>query len=84
MNRNRQKLLELLLASAREMPEAELREVADFADFLQAKHGSSRPERGSAEGLLRHAGSLRFEPGEMDRILADITEMRHMDLERDA
>ncbi len=84
MNRQRQKLLEILLATVRAMPEAELREVADFADFLQAKHGSSRPERGSADGLLRHAGSLRFEPGEMDQILADVAEMRHMDLERDA
>ncbi len=84
MNPQKERLLQLLLATARAMPEAQLREVTDFASFIQAKHGSSRPERGSADGLLRHAGSLRFEPGEMDRILADIAEMRHMDLEPDA
>ncbi len=82
MNPQRERLLQLLLATARAMPEAQLREVTDFADFLQAKHGA-RPERGSAEGLLRHAGSLHFEPGEMDSILTDIAEMRHLDLEPD-
>lgn len=84
MNPQRERLLQLLLATARAMPEAQLREVTDFASSLQAKHGSSRPERGSADGLLRHAGSLHFEPDEMGSILADIAEMRHMDLEPDA
>ena len=84
MNPQRERLLEFLLGVARSMPEAQLREVTDFADFLQAKRGSSHPDRGSADALLRHAGSLRFEPGEMDRILAEIDQMRTMDLERDA
>ncbi len=63
------------------MPDAQLRQVTELADFLKAKHASSRPEAGSAEALLRHAESLRFQPGEVDRILSGISEMSHMDLE---
>ncbi len=84
MDPQRERLLQLLLGAARAMPKAQLRQVTDFADFLKAKHGSSRADAGSAEALLRHAGSLRFRRGEMDRILSDISEMRHMDLEQDA
>ncbi len=84
MNPRRERLLQLLLGVAKAMPEAQLREVKDFADFLQAKHGFARPQRGSAEALLRHAGSLQFDPGEIDRILVGISEMRQRDLERDA
>ncbi len=94
MDPRRQRLLQTLMGVAQAMPQEQLREVADFADFLHAKHGPPQaepgipearaPERGSPEALLRHAGGFRFEPGELERILGEIDEMRHLDLEQDA
>ena len=84
MDQQREQLLQTLLDVTRTMPREQLREVTDFADFLQAKHGPLRAERGTPPALLRHAGSLRFDPGEMDDLLAEIDDMRQMDLERDA
>ncbi len=37
----------------------------------------------AAEALLRHIGAFQFEPGELDRLLADIDDMRRLDAETD-
>lgn len=84
MGQQRERLLETLMGVARTMPQDQLREVADFADFLHARYKTPLPESGTPEALLRHAGSLRFEPGEMDRVLEEIHELRQLDLESNA
>ena len=44
----------------------------------------TKPKRGSAEAILQsidEVGPLEFEPGELDRTLEELREMRHMDRE---
>ncbi len=81
MKHRREILVQELLGAVRVLPAAQLREVTDFAGFLHHKHGPPEGERGSANALLRHAGSFQFEPGEMNRILAEVDEMRRMEVE---
>jgi len=50
----------------------------DFVEFLEWKTGGTS-KRGSAEALLPHAGCWRFEPGELEEILADIERLREME-----
>jgi len=78
-------LLEKLLTVARLLPNDKLAEVLDFASYLQQRWPDpSRPERGTAKALLSHAGTFRLEPGELDRLIADIAQMRELDLESHA
>ena len=74
-------LLRDLTGKLQELPEDRLREVLDFVDFLRS-HRIQQSNRGSPEALLRHVGTWSFAPGELDRLLADIQEMREMDLNR--
>jgi len=74
-------LLRDLTGKLQELPEDRLREVLDFVDFLRS-HRIQQSNRGSTEALLRHVGAWSFAPGELDRLLADIQEMREMDLNR--
>jgi len=73
--------LDQLMEAARELPESQLLAVLDFAIYLQDRYGRHRPQRGSPEALLLHAGQWQFEPGELDRLLAEIEQMRLLDLE---
>ncbi|RMF26415.1 MAG: hypothetical protein D6759_19710 [Chloroflexi bacterium] len=77
----KERLLDRLLETARALPEEKLSAVVDFADYLQHQQRRRKPERGSAEAILQHAGKFQFEPGELDRLLAEIEQMREMDLE---
>ena len=74
-------LLRDLADKLQELPENRLREVLDFVDFLRS-HQLQQSNRGSPEALLRHVGTWSFAPGELDRLLADIQEMREMELDR--
>jgi hypothetical protein len=80
MEPQREQILQTLMGVARTMPAEQLREVADFADFLHERYRTPLPASGTPEALLRHAGSLRFESGEMDRLLEEINELRQMDI----
>ena len=74
-------LLRDLAGKLQELPEDRLREVLDFVDFLRS-HQLQQSKRGSPEALLQHVGTWSFAPGELDRLLADIQEMREMELDR--
>lgn len=84
MEPRRQGVLKELLETIEVLPEEQLREVTDFAGFLGEKRASKGPARGTAEALLKHAGSVRFEPGEMESVLSDIEHSRSLDLDSDA
>jgi len=74
-------LLRDLADKLQELPENHLREVSDFVDFLRS-HQLQESSRGSPEALLCHVGTWSFAPGELDRLLADIQEMRETELDR--
>lgn len=79
----KQRLLDQLVETARELPEDRLLEVLDFAGYLQSRYSRRRPERGSPEAILQaleRIGPLQFEPGELDQLLEEIEQMRLMDL----
>jgi hypothetical protein len=73
------RLLKGLTSKLQELPEDRLQEVVDFVDFLQSRP-IQQSESGSPEALLQHVGTWSFEPGELDRLLADIEEMRETEL----
>lgn len=74
-------LLRDLAGKLQELPEDYLREVSDFVDFLRS-HQLQQSNRGSPEALLCHVGTWSFAPRELDRLLADIQEMREMEFGR--
>lgn len=84
MEPRREGILKELLSTVEVLPAEQLREVTDFAGFLSEKRVPGRPQRGSAEAILKHAGSFRFEAGELEGLLADIDDSRRLDLESDA
>jgi len=59
------------------LPDERLEEVRDFVEFLGRK--TREPKRGSPEALLGLFGSWEGPPGELDRLVAEIYEMRHQD-----
>ena len=73
-------LLRDLASKLHELPEDRLREVLDFVDFLR-KHQLQQPKGSSPEALLRHVRTWSFAPGELDRLLGDIREMREREME---
>ena len=81
---DRRHALARLLEIAQELPDDKLVEVLDFVEFLHARYAAPpQPKRGSPEAILQaleRVGPLQFEPGELDRLLAEIEEMRLMDL----
>ena len=82
MEQSKDSLLDQLLKMARSLPTDKIAEVLDFAAYLRARpQAPSRPERGSPQALLRHAGVFQFASGELDRLLADIAQMRALDME---
>ncbi len=74
-------LLRDLAGKLQGLPEDRLREVLDFVDFLR-DHRIQQSNRGSPEALLQHIGAWSIAPGELDRLLADIQEMREMEVDR--
>jgi hypothetical protein len=83
MEQSKESLLDQLLKMARSLPVEKIAEVLDFATYLRTRPQPppSRPERGSPQALLRHAGAFQFVSGELDRLLADIAQMRALDME---
>ncbi|MGQ9625558.1 MAG: DUF2281 domain-containing protein [Anaerolineae bacterium] len=73
-----------LIRALQELPEEKVQEVIDFTNYLWEKYARPRPPRGSAEAILEaleQGGPLQFEPGELERLLTEIEQMREMDLE---
>jgi hypothetical protein len=81
----KEELTNHLLAAIQDLPKDKVLTVLHFVGYLQSISGQlPSPERGSAEAIskaLDQAGPLRFDPGELDALLADIEHMREMDLE---
>lgn len=74
--------METLLENVRDLPEHEVAKVLAFAEHLREDSAGDAPERGSSRAISRALDEndpLRFEPGELDALLADIEEMRAMD-----
>ncbi len=83
MESTQEQLLNQLIESAKALGPDRLLEALDFVGYL--RHLGSpgpRSERGSSRALLRHAGSFQLAPGELDQLLADVTQMRELDLEQ--
>lgn len=74
-------LLTELTSKLQGLPEDRLQEVVDFVDCLRNRP-TPQSKCGFPEALLQHAGSWSFAPGELDRLLAGIQEMREMELGR--
>ena len=74
-------ILRDLASKLQELPEDYLKEVSDFVDVLRS-HQLQQSNRGSPEAVLRHVDTWSFAPGELDRLLADIQEMREMEFDR--
>ena len=83
MELSQEQLLNQLLESAKVLAPDGLLEALDFVAYLRYRgSGGPRSERGSARALLRHAGVFRLAPGELEKLLAEVAQMRELDLER--
>lgn len=82
MEQTKQNLLDQLVRAAQSLSTNRLLEAIDFIGYLRYQASrAARPERGSARALLSHLGTFHFEPGELGQLLADIAQMRALDLE---
>ncbi len=72
--------LDQLAAAVAHLPPDKRHEVLDFAGYLQQKYGTQSPPRGSAEAILPYAGSFEFAPGELEQLLAEIEQLRDLDV----
>ncbi len=85
MEQTKQNLLDQLVSAAQSLSTDKLLEALDFVGYLRDRASSAaRPERGSARALLSHVGTFHFGPGELNQLLADIAQMRALDLEAHA
>lgn len=87
MEPTKEELTERLVSEVRHLPEDKILAILHFAGYLRTSSGL-RPQdperRGSAAEILQaldQAGPLRFDPGELDALLADIEHMREADLQ---
>ena len=65
-----------------ELPTEKVQELIDFAYYLHQRY-TPHPQRGSSTAILdilEEVGSLQFEEGELDTLLADIEAMRQLDM----
>jgi hypothetical protein len=77
MEQTQEQLLNQLLESAKTLAPDRLLEALDFVGYLHYRSSGGPPsERGSARALLRHAGTFRLADGELEQLLADVTQMR--------
>lgn len=73
-----------LMTIVQDLPPEQIAQLSDYADYLRTRYAGVYPERGTAEAILyalEHVGPLIFEPGELDTLLAEIDQMRNLDLE---
>ncbi len=83
MEQPRQQLAGRLLRAVQDLPDDKIGEAIDFVEYLHSKYGQRQPPRGSAEAILQglhETGGLRFEPGELDSLLAQIEHDRDSEL----
>ncbi len=72
MEQCQEQLLNQQLESARMLAPDRLLEALDFVGCLRYRSsGEPRSERGSSRALLRHAGTFRLAPGELDQLLSE-------------
>ena len=76
IEQTRSHLLTDLMITVQTLPAEKIEEILDFADYLSQRYDPSPPERGSAEAILRHAGKMQFEPGELDQLLTELSASR--------
>jgi hypothetical protein len=82
MDATQEQLLNQLLESAKTLRPGRLLEALHFVGYLRSlEPAAAGPARGSARALLGHAGSFQLVPGELDQILAELSEMRELDIE---
>jgi len=85
MDQTKEQLLNQLLDTAKLLSPDKLLEALDFVrDSRYHSSSASRPARGSAQALLRHVGAFKFMTDELNQLLADIAQMRTLDLEANA
>ena len=71
MNKSTTRLIEQVQSHLARLPEEKVIEVLDFVQFLAARSTSpGHPPRGSLEALQECIGIWKFEPGELDEVLA--------------
>ena len=81
MDQSQEQLLNQLLESAKALAPDRLLEALDFVAYLRyLGSAGAHSERGSSRALLRHAGAFRLAPGELDQLLAEVAQMRDLDL----
>ena len=74
------RLLDTLTDKLRALSEEDLQRVLQFIESLRGQQ-MPRPQQGSAEVLLAHAGAWAFAPGELESLLADLECLRQLELE---
>jgi hypothetical protein len=75
-------LLEQLIADVQNLPSEQIAEVAGYIQDLRSRTLRQESERGSPEAILQAletTGPLEFEPGELDKLLAEIEALRELD-----
>jgi hypothetical protein len=83
MEQTRVDLIERLLRDTRNLSYERLTDVLIFVERLRRDRPDlHHPEPGSAEALLAHVGSLKFEPGEAESLISDIEQLRMAELEK--
>ena len=63
------------------LPVEKAEAVLDYAEYLEAKQAQADLQTGTFDALLKAVekyGGLRFEPGELEQLLAEIDEARHL------
>jgi hypothetical protein len=72
MELSQEQLLNQLLESAKMLAPDRLLEALDFVGYLRYRSsGEPRSERSTSRALLRHAGTFRLAPGELDQLLSE-------------
>lgn len=78
----RQNLIDQLVSTAQSLSTDKLLKALDFVGYLRYRAVRvARPERGSARALLSHFKTFHFGSGELNQLLADIAQMRALDME---
>ncbi len=79
MNSAHTPLIQAIIAQLQDLPQENIQEVLDFAEFLKWKTQSHlKSKRGSAEALLACAGTWVFDEGEREMLEQEIQEMREV------
>lgn len=86
MSEAKRELLEELIANVHDLSNEQIEILTEYAKDLRLHSVSQEPERGTPEAILQALeaiGPLQFEEGELDRLLAEIEDLRQLDLDRD-